>query len=106
MKTRPGEPYPLGATVVPGGENFSLFSQRATAVELLLFHRFDDVAPYEVIELHPHLNKTFHYWHVLVEGLGGGQVYGYRVDGPWAPEQGHRFDRSKVLVDPYAKGVV
>jgi isoamylase len=102
----PGEPYPLGATVVAGGTNFSLFSQHATGVELLLFRRFDDAGPLEVVRLHPHRNKTFHYWHVFVEGVGGGQIYAYRVDGPDDPAHGHRFNARKVLIDPYAKGVV
>jgi isoamylase len=102
----PGEPYPLGATVVAGGVNFSLFSQHATAVELLLFQRFDDAEPAERIPLDPHTNRTFHYWHVFVDGIGGGQVYAYRVDGPWDPAAGHRFNRRKVLIDPYSKGVV
>ncbi|MBI4636519.1 MAG: glycogen debranching protein GlgX [Candidatus Rokubacteria bacterium] len=106
FRTSTGEPYPLGATVAPGGVNFSLFSQHATAVELLLFHRFDDPEPFQIVRIHPHLNKTFHYWHVLVEGIGGGQIYAYRVDGPDAPAQGDRFNARKVLIDPYSRGVV
>jgi glycogen operon protein len=102
----PGEPYPLGATVVPGGVNFSLFSQNATAVELLLFRRYDDPEPPERIHLDPHRNRTFHYWHVFVERIGGGQIYAYRVDGPWDPAAGHRFNARKILIDPYSKGVV
>jgi isoamylase len=86
--------------------NFSLFSQHATAVELLLFRRFDDAEPSMRIPLDPHANRTFHYWHVFVEGIGGGQVYAYRVDGPWDPASGHRFNRKKILIDPYSKGVV
>jgi len=104
--TSPGDPYPLGAVVVRGGVNFSLFSQRATAVELLLFHRFDDREPCQVIRLHPHRNRTFHYWHVFVEGIGGGQVYAYRVDGPNDHAPGDRFNGKKVLIDPYSRGVV
>ena len=104
--TSAGEPSPLGATVLPGGVNFSLFSQHAMGVELLLFHRFDDAAPARSIPFHPHRNRTFHYWHVFVEGVGAGQVYGYRVDGPFDPVNGHRFDARKVLIDPYSKGVV
>ncbi|MBI4011942.1 MAG: glycogen debranching protein GlgX [Candidatus Rokubacteria bacterium] len=106
LRTSPGEPYPLGATVGPGGVNFSLFSQRATAVELLLFRRFDDPHPVQALRLHPHLNRTFYYWHVFVEGIGGGQVYAYRVDGPDDPAHGHRFNPKKLLIDPYSKGVV
>jgi glycogen operon protein len=86
--------------------NFSLFSQRATAVELLLFRRFDDPEPAQVIRLHAQLNKTFFYWHVFVHGITGGQLYAYRVHGPYDPSQGHRFNGNKVLLDPYSKGVV
>ncbi len=106
IRTAAGEPLPLGANVVPGGVNFSLFTQRATGVELLLFQRFDDAQPAETIRLHPRHNKTFHYWHVLVEGVGGGQVYAYRVHGPDDPANGHRFNARKVLIDPYSRGVV
>lgn len=106
LRTSPGESYPLGATVTHDGVNFCLFSQRATGIELLLFDRFDDPGPVQVVHLHPHLNKTFHYWHVFVEGIGGGQIYAYRVDGPYDPARGDRFNRRKVLIDPYSKGVV
>jgi isoamylase len=102
----PGEPWPLGATVAPGGVNFSVFSQRATAVDLLLFRRFDDAQPAQTVHLHPRRNKTFHYWHVFVEGAGAGLVYAFRVDGPDDPAHGHRFNPRKVLIDPYSKGVV
>ena len=106
LPTAPGEPCPLGASVAPGGVNFSLFSQRATAVELLLFNRFDDAEPFQTIRLHPRINKTFYYWHVFVQGIGEGQVYAYRVDGPHEPGNGHRFNMKKVLLDPYSLGVV
>ena len=104
--TNPGEPYPLGATVQKGGVNFSLFSQNATSVELLLFHRFDDLEPFQVIKYHRHLNRTFHYWHLFVEGAAEGLIYAYRLDGPFDPAQGHRFNRRKLLVDPYSRGIV
>ncbi|MCI0417060.1 glycogen debranching protein GlgX [bacterium] len=104
--TSRGEPYPLGATVLPGGVNFSLFSLRASNVELLLFNHFADLQPDRVFILHPQINKTFYYWHIFVEGIGGGQIYAYRVYGPFDPAQGHRFNSKKVLIDPYSKGVV
>ncbi|HSE42642.1 MAG TPA: glycogen debranching protein GlgX [Acidobacteriota bacterium] len=103
---RPGDPSPLGATIANGGVNFSLFSQRATSVELLLFENFDDPEPYQILAFHPFHNKTFFYWHIFVEGAGEGQIYAYRVDGPFDPFEGHRFNRNKILVDPYSKGVV
>ncbi|MHB9032076.1 MAG: glycogen debranching protein GlgX [Anaerolineae bacterium] len=101
---QPGSPYPLGATVMPGGVNFSLFSAGATMVELLLFERYDQ-PPVQVIPLKPETNKTFYYWHIFVPGISAGQIYGYRVWGPYQPEHGQRFDGSKVLLDPYAKAV-
>jgi len=105
MHIRPGEPHPLGATCVDGGVNFSLFSKSATAVELLLFAGIADTEP-EVIDLDARVHRTFDYWHVRIDGVGSGQLYGFRVHGPWQPELGHRFDGHKVLLDPYARGIV
>ena len=92
---------PLGATVGPAGVNFSVFSKHATTIELLLFDRANDAAPSRVIALDPAQNRTYHYWHSFVPGLRPGQIYAYRADGPFAPHQGLRFDREKVLLDPY-----
>ncbi|MDJ0796486.1 MAG: glycogen debranching protein GlgX [Calothrix sp. MO_167.B12] len=99
-----GRPYHIGATVDRDGVNFSLFSEHATGVELLLFDRCDTVEPIQVITLDPAINKTFLFWHVYVRGLKPGIHYAYRVDGPNDPGSGHRFDREKVLIDPYARG--
>jgi glycogen operon protein len=101
-----GRSAPLGATVVDGGVNFSLFSRSAASVELLLFDREDDSRPARVLPLDPVTNRTYHYWHVFVPGIRPGQLYGYRVQGPSAPANGLRFDHSKVLLDPYGRGVV
>ena len=101
-----GHSSPLGATVVDGGVNFSLFSRSATGVELLLFDREDDVRPARVLHLDPVANHTYHYWHVCVPGVPPGQLYGYRVAGPSDPAHGLRFDPAKVLLDPYGRGVV
>jgi len=100
-----GRSAPLGATVLPGGVNFSMFSRNASGVELLLFDREDDPHPARQITLDPEKNRTDYYWHAFVEGLKPGQLYGYRVSGRFAPELGMRFDPSKVLLDPYGKGV-
>ncbi|MBE9098321.1 glycogen debranching protein GlgX [Vacuolonema iberomarrocanum] len=100
----PGNSYPLGATVQPSGVNFSLFSEAATGVELLLFDSHSDLEPFQVVQLDPTVNKTFHFWHVFVEDLPAGTHYAYRVDGPYSPSEGYRFDRNKVLLDPYSKG--
>jgi isoamylase len=101
-----GTSFPLGATPREGGTNFCIYAKGATAVELLLFNAPDSTYPEQVIVLDPKHHKTFHYWHVFVPGIATGQVYGYRVDGPFVPAKGLRFDASKVLIDPYARSVV
>ncbi|MEB3289184.1 MAG: glycogen debranching protein GlgX [Leptolyngbya sp.] len=102
----PGQSYPLGATVYAIGINFCLYSKHATGVDLLLFDSENIVHPRRVIPLDPQRNRTSHYWHVFVPGLKVGQIYAYRVHGPFDPENGHRFDAQKVLLDPYARAVV
>ena len=98
-------PYPLGSTVTPEGTNFSVFSAHATGMEIVLFDHADGSKPVRVIALDPLLNRTSHYWHIFVPGIKPGQLYGYRADGPNDPAAGHRFDRDKVLIDPYGKSV-
>jgi isoamylase len=105
VKTSKGRAYPLGATVQEGGVNFSLFSKNATSVQLLFFERPDAPRPSHVFELDPAVNKTFYYWHIFVEGAAHGQLYGYRVDGPYRPEKGFRFNKLKLLLDPYTRAV-
>ena len=105
QQTFPGRCYPLGATVCPNGVNFSVYSRNAVAVELLIFDDVDSAKPERSILLDPNENNTFSYWHILVPGLTAGQLYGYRVYGPLAPDQGYRFDGTKVLLDPYARCV-
>jgi glycogen operon protein len=100
-----GKSFPLGATVYPDGVNFCIFSKYATAIELLLFDGANDPKPARVITLDPKRNRTFHYWHVFVKGIGAGQFYAYRAKGPYAPEKGHRFDENKVLLDPYTRAI-
>ena len=101
-----GHSSPLGASVTASGVNFSVFSRSAAAVELLLFDREDNTQPARVVPIDPVTNRTYHYWHVFVPGLKPGQLYGYRVDGPSDPAKGMRFDPTKVLLDPYGRGVV
>ncbi|HSR31879.1 MAG TPA: alpha-amylase family glycosyl hydrolase, partial [Anaerolineae bacterium] len=101
----PSKSFPLGATVYPEGVNFSLYSKNSTAVELLLFDHVDDPRPAHVITLDSQEHRTFHYWHVFVAGLKPGQLYAYRAYGPFQPEKGHRFDPSKVLLDPYGRAI-
>lgn len=100
-----GKSWPLGATVYPEGVNFSIYSKNAESIELLLFDNADDAKPSRVIPLDPKKNRTYFYWHTFVRGIGSGQLYGYRVYGPYAPEKGFRFDGHKVLLDPYVKAV-
>src|SRR3954463_16221049 len=96
----PGRPFPLGATWDGEGVNFSLFSENAERVELCLFnHEGDELDRVEVTE------RTAFNWHCYLPGVGPGQHYGYRVHGPYRPEQGMRFNPAKVLIDPYAKSV-
>jgi isoamylase len=100
-----GQSSPLGATVVPGGVNFSIFSRTAAGVELVFFDREDDVRPARVIPIDPAANRTYYYWHLFVPEVKPGQLYGYRVQGPFDPARGLRFDPAKVLIDPYGRGL-
>ena len=100
-----GRSAPLGATVTCGGVNFSLYSRNASGIELLFFDHEDDARPSRVIRLDQPIHRTYHYWHVFVPGLQAGQLYGYRVHGPFDPSKGLRFDPTKVLLDPYGRAV-
>ena len=102
----PGRTFPLGATPVEGGVNFSIFSRRAARLELLLFEDAGDAEPARVIRLDASAHRTYHHWHAFVPDLRPGQVYAYRAIGPVDPARGLRFDPEKVLVDPYARAVV
>jgi isoamylase len=104
FKTDDGAPHPLGATIRPDGVNFSLYSGGASGVELLLFDQHDSPQPLQTITLIPARNKTFHFWHVFVRGLRAGTHYAFRVTGPSAADAGLRYNRNKVLIDPYARG--
>lgn len=97
----PGAPHPLGATLRDGGVNFALFSQHATSVRLLLFDA-PDGDPTDTIPL---TQRTKFIWHGFVHGLREGQLYGFVVDGPFEPSRGFRFNRHKLLLDPYAKAI-
>jgi isoamylase len=101
-----GQSAPIGATVYPAGVNFNLYSRDATGVELLFFDHEDDSRPSRIVPVDPIANRTYHYWHTFVPGIRAGQIYAYRVRGPFAPADGLRFDPSKALLDPYGRGVV
>jgi len=105
LKHSLGQSFPIGPSISPEGVNFCLFSKNAEWVEILFFDHVSDPEPSYSIRLDPELNKTYHYWHIFVEGIVAGQLYGYRIQGPFEPKKGHRFDASKVILDPYAKSV-
>ncbi|WP_447598064.1 glycogen debranching protein GlgX [Nitrospira sp. Nam80] len=101
-KIRPGRSYPLGATWDGEGVNFALFSENATAVDLCLFDRADQEKETHCIRVEERTNQI---WHVYLPEARPGLLYGYRVHGPYDPAAGHRFNPSKLLIDPYAKAL-
>jgi isoamylase len=101
-RVEPGTPYPLGATPDDTGTNFALFSDNAESVTLCLF----DHTGQQEIERVPLPECTNGIWHCHLPGIGRGQVYGWRVFGPWAPKEGHRFNENKLLLDPYGRSLV
>ena len=103
---RSGTPLPLGARMRGNGVNFAIFSRHATGVRLDLFERAEDAAPRRSIILDAARNKTGDIWHVWLEGIRPGQLYGFRVAGPYAPHDGHRFNPNKLVLDPYATAIV
>jgi isoamylase len=101
-RLRAGRPYPLGATLTPEGVNFAIYSRHATGVRLLLFDSPEATEPAHDLRLHA---RTAFVWHGFVEGLGAGALYAYRIEGPYRPQIGDRFNPYKVLIDPYAKAL-
>ncbi len=97
-----GSPIPYGARRIEDGVNFALFSRNATRVFLDFYNNPGDSSPERIIELDPARHRTGDVWHVWVRGVPVGQLYGYRIDGPYQPEQGHRFNVHKLLLDPFA----
>ncbi|MBN2040770.1 MAG: glycogen debranching protein GlgX [Spirochaetes bacterium] len=100
-----GCPFPLGAVLSRDGVNFSILSRTAEAVILVLFETADPDSRFTEIIFDPEINKTGDIWHAWVRGLKKGQLYGYRMDGPYEPSKGLRFNKNKLLLDPYAKAV-
>ena len=96
----PGKPYPLGATVHKRGTNFAVYSDAATRVDICFFDK--EGKQTDCVTLR---EKTAHVWHGFVNGIQPGQLYGLRVDGPWEPHNGLRFNFNKLLVDPYARAI-
>jgi glycogen operon protein len=102
LRVWPGKPYPLGATWDGAGVNFALFSEHATKVELCLFDSVDAKRPSQCIPLP---ERTDMVWHGYMPDVEPGQLYGYRVYGPYDPQEGHRFNPHKIVLDPYAKAI-
>src|SRR5437762_1273018 len=102
MRTWPGRSYPLGATWDGMGVNFALFSENATKVELCLFDAADATKESDRISLPEHTDQV---WHGYLPDAKPGQLYGYRVHGPYEPAQGQRFNSNKLLLDPYATAI-
>ena len=101
-----GTPLPIGGAHPQGeGVNFVLFSRHATGVRLEFYQSPGDSSPSRIIDLDPVRHRTGDVWHVWVRGIPAGQLYGYRVEGPYQPEEGHRFNPHKLLLDPYARAI-
>ncbi len=101
----PGLPYPFGANLINGGVQFALFSRHASSVTLLLFHSAEPDSGYARIELDPVFNKTGDIWHIWIEGIAEGQVYAYKIDGVYNTIKGHRYNKNKLLIDPYSRAL-
>ena len=99
-----GKPI-YGATVDKVGVNFGIFSKNAKTVTLEIYENFYDKKPMATFLLDSNINKTGDVWHIYIEGVKAGSYYGYRLDGEYAPAKGHRFDKTKLLIDPYAKAI-
>ena len=102
MVVLPGSPFPLGAHPMNDGVNFALFSENATGVELCLFDSKEDSEESYIIQV---MEVTHNIWHAFIPGIKAGQLYGYRVHGPYEPQKGYRFNPNKLLIDPYAKAI-
>src|SRR4051812_17756723 len=102
MNVFPGDPFPLGSYWDGKGVNFALYARHAEKVELCLFNKAKGEKEYERIRVN---ERSHDVWHLYIEGLAPGQLYGYRVYGPYEPGKGHRFNSNKVLLDPYAKAI-
>jgi len=105
LSVRPGKPYPLGATVISDGVHFAVVSRNATAVWLQLYRDSRDGSPWTEVELTPEMHRTGDVWHIEVSGVEAGALYMFRVDGPFEPSRGLRFNRYRPLIDPYAKAL-
>ena len=104
-KPQPGSAFPIGATPTSGGVNFSVYADKADAIELLLFDGVDDPRPAQVFRLDPGQHRTYHYWHTFIPGVQAGQIYASPRSGQIDPRRGLHYDADKVLLDPYGRCV-
>jgi glycogen operon protein len=104
-EVRAGYPLPLGTQEKGGGVNFALFCRDASRVRLELFDRPEDAAPAQAFDLDPATNRSGDVWHIWVKGIGHGQLYAYRVDGPYEPGEGRRFNFNRLLLDPLGTAI-
>jgi isoamylase len=102
---RAGSPKSLGTQEISGGVNFAIFSRYASRVRLEFFDHPEDAAPASAIDFDSKRNRTGDVWHIWVKGIASGQLYAYRVDGPYEPNKGHRFNFKKLLLDPFATAI-
>ncbi|HEU4551634.1 MAG TPA: glycogen debranching protein GlgX [Chitinophaga sp.] len=100
--TYPGQAYPLGATWDGQGVNFAIYAENATRVDLCLFNEPKGASETECVSL---TERSYHVWHAYLPDVKPGQLYGYRIEGPYEPHDGHRFNHNKLLIDPYAKAL-
>ena len=100
-----GNPLPWGAHQHGDGVNFALFSRHATHVRLELYQNPVDSSPTRIVDLDPVRHRTGDVWHVWIRGVLPGQLYGYRIEGPYRPQEGHRFNAHKLLLDPFARAI-
>jgi glycogen operon protein len=102
IRILPGRPFPLGATFDGEGVNFAVFSENAEGMELCLFNHADDKEEFVKVKIE---EVTHRIWHAYLPGIKAGQLYGYRAHGRYEPQNGHRFNPNKLLVDPYTKAL-
>jgi isoamylase len=105
LKTLPGSPLPLGANFTKNGIQFSIFSRHCSSVTLLLFESDKPDSKFLEVPLDPDIHRTGDIWHILVEGITEGQLYGYIIDGAYDPSGGHRYNRNKLILDPCARAI-
>ncbi len=102
----PGRPYPMGTAVYGEGVRFTVFSRHATQVWIALFERIDDLQPVWEFEFDPRSHRVGDVWSIFIKNLGAGVYYKYRMNGPFEPKAGHRYDPNLYLLDPYGKAFV